>query len=347
MGLFATIGLTSLLVAAAGPQAVPGRPEDVSPPAVGGKPVEVAIGFYVLDFARITPRDESFDATGYLELSWRDPRLALGSVASPKPGARRRVDAARLWTPRIFFENVLEQPKYHSEPVVEADENGVVTSWVIVSGKFSSEMDLRRFPFDRQALTIRIGAFEDEAVMAFSPKRELVLAGEGAFVSDWTIETPAARVDSRPYVPGREPYARYEYRVGVERRSTFYVWRVIVPLTLLAAISWAAFWFEPVGLQPQVSTCMACLIALVAFNFAIDFSLPKVAYLTLIDRHALIGFGFVAAAVVVVTSVHVAVTSDRLRVARSIQRAARWGFPPAYLLAVALNLNLPLAHWLP
>ena len=109
----------------------------------------------------------------------------------------------------------------------------------------------------------------------------------------------------------------------------------MVPLTLLAAVSWAAFWFEPVGLQPQISTCMAALIALVAFNFAVDFALPKVDELTLIDRHALIGFGFVAAAVVVVTLVHVAVTRDRLPVARSIQRVARWAFPPAYVLAVA------------
>ena len=102
----------------------------------------------------------------------------------------------------------------------------------------------------------------------------------------------------------------------------------MVPLTLLAAVSWAAFWFEPVGLQPQISTCMAALIALVAFNFAIDFALPKVAYLTLIDRHALIGFGFVAAAVVVVTLVHVAVTARPLA-GRPVDPARRpLGVPP-------------------
>ena len=91
---------------------------------------------------------------------------------------------------------------------------------------------------------------------------------------------------------------------------------------------------------------MAALSALVAFNFAIDFALPKVAYLTLIDRHALIGFGFVTAAVAVVTLIHVAVSRDRLPLARSIQRVARWAFPPAYSLAIAANLGL-FARWLP
>ena len=86
----------------------------------------------------------------------------------------------------------------------------------------------------------------------------------------------------------------------------------MLPLTLLAIVPWAAFWFEPQALQPQISTCMASLIALVAFNFAVDFALPKLVYLTLIDRHALLGFGFVVASVAVVTAIHLAVIRDRL-----------------------------------
>ncbi len=40
-------------------------------------------------------------------------------------------------------------------------------------------------------------------------------------------------------------------------------------------VAWAAFWFEPTGLQPQISTCTAASISLVAFNFAIDFHCRK------------------------------------------------------------------------
>jgi Neurotransmitter-gated ion-channel ligand binding domain len=333
MGSFAVTGLFLILVTAARPSVHEDGTGELSPPSADGRPVEVAIGFYALDFARVTAREESFDVTGYLELSWRDPRLALPGAEGPNPGTRR-VDAGTIWTPRLLFENALEPPRYHGEPVVEADEHGLVTSWAVLSGKFSAPMDLRRFPFDRQVLRVRIGAFDDESVVRFAVKRELVIVDEEATVSDWTVGSPRARVDVHRYVPGQEAYPRYEYAVGLQRRSTFYIWRVMVPLTLLAAVSWAAFWFEPVGLQPQISTCMAALIALVAFNFAVDFALPKVDELTLIDRHALIGFGFVA------------VTGGRLPVARSIQRVARRAFPPAYALAVSLNLGL-LDRWTP
>src|SRR5829696_3478010 len=133
MGSFAVTGLFLILVTAARPSVHEDGTGALSPPSADGRPVEVAIGFYALDFARVTAREESFDVTGYLELSWHDPRLARPSGGSPKPGTRR-VDAGRIWKPRIFFENALEPPRYHVEPVVEADEHGRVTSWAIVSG---------------------------------------------------------------------------------------------------------------------------------------------------------------------------------------------------------------------
>src|SRR5262249_22570577 len=151
--------------------------------------------------------------------------------------------------------------------------------------------------------------------------------------------------DIHRYVPGQEAYPRYDYRVGLERRAAFYIWRVMVPLTLLGAGSWGGFWVAPVGRPPQISTRMGGPHALGAVPLALPFALPKVAYLTLIDRHALIGFGFVIAAVVAVTLVHVAVTRDRLDVARSIQRVARRTFPVSYGLAVALNLVI-LDRWI-
>jgi hypothetical protein len=309
-------------------------------PSRAGEPMEVSIGFYALDFARVTSRDESFDLTGYLELSWKDARLALPAAerddANRKPW--RRVDASKVWMPRVFFENALEQPRAHADPVVEVSPDGVIFSWSIVSGKFSTAMDLHRFPFDHQRLTVRIGSFDDESVMRLHVKNELVLLGDEAFLTDWTIGAPSARVDSHRYVHGQDLYSRFFYEVDVDRRSTSYVWRVMLPLTLLAIVPWFTFWFDPVQLQPQITTCMASLISLVAFNFAIDFALPKLFYLTLIDRHALVCFAFAVAAVAVVTVIHLAVIRDRMPRALAIQRLARQLYLPAYVCLAFLTL---------
>jgi hypothetical protein len=330
---FATAGLAWFIVAAASVEAGAGPP----PPRVDGKPVQVSFAFTVLDFARITAREESFDLTGYLELSWRDPRLAARArPADPDAG---QPDPRRIWKPRVYFENALEQPRFHGEPVVEFDDDGMVTSWVILSGKFSTEMDLRDFPFDRQALEVRIGNYEDDSLVRFALRDSFARVGPDAFVSDWTIGASTARTDAVSYGTDSDRYARYVYRVVVARRSTFYVWRVMAPLSILAVVTWAVFWFDPVGLQPQISTCMAVLISLVAFHLSNDFAQPRVAYLTLIDRHALIGFSFVCGAVGVVAIIHVAVIRDRLDLARTYQRMARWAYLPAYVLAILLDLS--------
>ena len=307
---------------------------------VDGQPVEVAVGFYAMDFARVTSRDETFDITGYLEMTWHEPALTLPAAAGT-PGRRwRPVNPKTTWVPRFTFENASDQPRFHSDPVVEVDAAGTVTSWVIVSGKFSAPMDLTRFPFDRQVMPVRLTANEDDSVVRFRVKPELVRIGDEAFVTDWSILRPSSRVETHQYVAGQGAFSRFVHVVELKRRPTFYVWRVMVPLTLLAVVSWAAFWFEPVGLQPQISTCMAALISLVAFNFAIDFSLPKVSYLTLIDKHALIGFGFVALSVAAVTTIHVAVSKQDMKTAHAIQRVVRWTFLPAYALAVGVNIGL-------
>src|SRR5262249_2624426 len=180
------------------------RPEDggAAPPVRDGRPVEVTVGLYVLDFARVTAREESFDLTGYFELSWRDPRLVGRAVGKPMPGGVRRVEAGQIWAPRVFFHKALEPPRFHDPPVVEVDAKGVVTSWAIVSGKFSAPLDLRRFPFDCQVLPVRVGAFDDTSVVRFAANRDLLLVTEGAFVSDSTVDRPSARehvpVGTRP-----------------------------------------------------------------------------------------------------------------------------------------------------
>ena len=142
--------------------------------------------------------------------------------------------------PRIFFENAVEQPRLHAGPVIEVDPDSVVWSWAILSVRFSTPMQLERFPFDWQVLSAQIGSFEDESVWKFHVKNELVLVGDDAFLTDWRIVKPAAWVDSHRYVSRQAAYSRFIYEIAVERRATFYVWRVTIPLGLLAVVSWAA-----------------------------------------------------------------------------------------------------------
>lgn len=72
--------------------------------------------------------------------------------------------------------------------------------------------------------------------------------------------------------------------------------------------------------------------------------MPKVGYLTFIDRHALLGLTFVAAIVIEIAAAHHYIASDTPECGRSIQRKCRWLIPVCYLFAVGLEaLDLYLA----
>jgi hypothetical protein len=318
------------LAAPADPTRIVGGPSP--PPTEDGRPVEVGVGFHVVDFGRITAREESFDVTAHLSLRWHDPRLAHGAGADGK-----------IWTPRINFDNAAEAPRPHGDPRVDVDDDGWVTSRSIISGKFSTPLDLRRFPFDAQDLVVRLSLSSDQSKVRFTPRAEEMHMHDDAFVTDWSLRAQTYQVTSRRYHPGGEEYSVVEYLVSVKRRSTFYAWRVLLPLTLLSLIPTLVFWFEPTNLQPQISTCMGTLIAMLAFGYSVDFALPKVAYLTMIDRHAMIGFLCATAATIAVAVVHRSVVDGSIPSALKLQRRLRTLYPAAYLLAVLVNAGLLLA----
>jgi len=323
--------LAAAAVAAVGLSATASA-QPAPPPVDGGGPVEVGVGFHIADFGRITAREETFDVTAHLELHWRDPRLAGGKKAEGK-----------MWTPLIYFDNAAEAPRPHGEPDIDVDDDGRVVYRSNLSCRFSTPLDLRRFPFDEQDLVVRISLADDLTEARFVAIEECMPMHDDAFLTDWSVEAQTYRVGSRRYRTGGTEHATLEYRVRVDRRSTFYAWRVLLPLTLLSLIPALVFWFEPVNLQPQISTCMGTLIAMLAFGYSVDFALPKVAYLTMIDRHAMIGFVSATAATIAVAMVHRRVTRGSVPDALKLQRRLRVAYPAAYAVAVLASFGLLMA----
>jgi hypothetical protein len=95
------------------------------------------------------------------------------------------------------------------------------------------------------------------------------------------------------------------------------------------------FWFEPTNLQPQISTALGILLSLVTFSFAIDFALPKVAYLTYLDKYALTSFCFVLGAIIAIAVIHVVLSRRGVDRALRLQWWLRRLFPAAYILTVS------------
>ncbi len=288
-------------------------------------PLEISVGVVLVDFARINAREESFDIQGYLSLSWRVPSLA--------GKGKRRMFREELWAPNIDFVNALEPVKVQNEAAFHVSDDGLVEERVRFSGKFASPLDLKRFPLDEQHLEVHIEPFErDVGEVVFRVDRARVGRYDGAFLSDWEIGGVHARCTTSRHTSLDQTRARFTLIIDIHRRSTFYIWRVVLPLILLVVASWGVFWVDPAQLQPQISTVVAVLLSIVVFNITIDFALPKVAYFTFIDSHALISYFFMLLSIATVFLTHHRLNRRGVEAARAVQDRARLAFPVSYLI---------------
>jgi hypothetical protein len=335
VALFA-FGSAAAAGAKAQPSATPLEQVDAPEP----RPVELLLRLTIVDFARINNRDETFDVHGYLEVRWKDPRLKRNPTSEqnrPKKAWRRLHASREVWVPRLSFMNSLEETKLVSHSDVFADDDGNMFQGLDFTGKFSTVFNLRRFPFDSQTLPIRIQPTDADV-------RELKLVpapGSGvldvAYLSDWDVRSSAAHAEDFHYRSDGSNYSTFVLETRIGRRSTYYVYRVLLPLTMLVVASWVVFWFDVTQLQPQISTALGILLSAVLFSFGTDFGLPRAPYLTLVDRQVLLTFLFGFFAIASVTWLHVVFMRKGQGVAERYQRRLRALFPLGYLIAMGLT----------
>ena len=72
----------------------------------------------------------------------------------------------------------------------------------------------------------------------------------------------------------------------------YYVYKIILPIIFIWAISWSVFWVRGSQIDAKVNVTIVCLLALIAYNFIIDEDLPKLAYLTFLDSFILLSYFF-------------------------------------------------------
>jgi Neurotransmitter-gated ion-channel ligand binding domain len=314
------------------------------PALPGQRPLEVSLALTIIDFARINIREESFDLHGYLEVTWQDDRLKQAQPASKSVAANpwhRLRPSPLIWTPKLTFANALDEVKIQNPNLFADDMGNMVQSFEFV-GKFAKPLHFRRFPFDTQELQVFVqAAGEDRPAVTLVADDGNCGVLEGAFLPDWDLgETTAWTQESTDRVD-RTAFQTFIIETRIHRRSTFYIYRVLLPLTLLVVASWCVLWFDVTQLQPQISTSLSIMLANVVFSFGVDFGLPRLPYLTMVDRQVLLSFSFAFLMIVSVAFLHLILRRQGQQSSEHYQRRFRVVFPLAYVIAVALTHATP------
>ena len=320
-------------------------------------PVEVHVGFTLLNITDVNEREETIDFDGLMSLTWKDERLAYDPASVGYPPGYTTGDHSQ--PPRLIYQGdfavkeIFEGWKPHFV-LINGIGNRVPTNMSVgiwpdgrVSyqesfyAKVETPMDLRLFPFDRQQLEIFFQTFlyrKDQLVLVPDPN----LAGtweRNKGIDQWSFEDYTQEEKSTMIrLLGGEEYAKSEFvaTLHIKRLPMHFLISIVLPLLILVMLSWTVFWLDEEGTSNRINISFIGILSVVAYYFVIQDRIPHINYLTLIDVFIIITFLILAASVVISIVVDKLNRSGKKETGDRLDFISRWAFPSVYLLSTLI-----------
>lgn len=311
------------------------KSEELKRPSQWGEPTYVKIRIYVIDVDEVNSANQNFSASIYYEARWDNPVLRHNG---PGPVIRRTTD---VWTPRLAIVN--QQQAWAAFPsFVEVSPAGEVALRQKIWGWFSQPLNLRDFPLDKQTLTIHIGAaglLESDVKLIPLEQAEGRQSGIAKRFSLPDFDVIGWKAESRPYSPfeGEVGVPGYIMEIQIQRRPSYFVWKVIFPLCLIVIMSWIPRWLDPKESGTSIGISTTAFLTLVAYLFAITVLLPKVSYLTRMDDFILLSTLLVFVGLIQTVVSTYLVSLGNITQVQRINRLSRVVYPLVLLIVLAIS----------
>ena len=184
--------------------------------------------------------------------------------------------------------------------------------------RIKSDFDLKKFPFDQQELKMEFYPpysidYNDDKnypkpfVTLFQSRSNVYLDIERYkkknYLKEWTVTD--TKVEN--YIKREKTTSNFEKdkivelvedRINVslivKRNINYFIFKIIIPVFLILAISWSVMWIPPNQVESRLTTSIVALLALIAYNFVFNEDIPKLSYLTSLDRYILLSYLFCA-----------------------------------------------------
>jgi hypothetical protein len=302
------------------------------------KPTQVSLGFFLLNLGKINQTEETFEISGLLTTSWIDPRLAFDAK---KTGEKvKRYAPGQIWIPELTIINAAAlQRKSLIQLSVQPD--GAVKCVEFLTVTVSSDFNFRKFPFDSQSAMIiwEPLSFEVQPVrLAANPAAEGISQDSYVSLSEWEILNVHSTFGERKLGSGSVPRATFE--MTLKRRSGFYLFKILLPLSLISIISWTAFWLNPTtSFTSQLNLGITSILAAIMFNLTVTNSLPRVPYTTSMDAFIATCYIFFFISLLAVVYVQVLINKQHPERANRLILRFRWLFPSLFIFVQGLSFT--------
>jgi hypothetical protein len=185
-------------------------------------------------------------------------------------------------------------------------------------GFFRQEFDFKKFPFDKQKLIISVATgirsssdknlikFADTAAVTFITPENGAFLGLNKFknknyLKEWRVLSVDIKsneiIDENFYDKDLKQNIIHNentinLEINIEREFKHYIYKIIVPVFLILCVAWFVLWIPTKHFESRLTTSMVALLSLIAYNFVFADDIPKLQYLTSLDKYILLSYVF-------------------------------------------------------
>lgn len=310
------------------------------------RPVVVTASFELRDINYVDDEAETFEFTGVLKLSWHDPRQAFNPVAEGFPEKMYQGDfqfneVFTGWFPQAVLLN--ESGMYDKHGVVlRVLPDGTLTLRENVNATAKTDLNLRRYPFDKQRLeaVFEVLGFDSKEVVLRThtdAKDTLLNLAETFRMPQWHLTGVSTVIAERRIGVGQETASSiFVVRMDLQRRSFFILRLVVLPVMVMVMLSWSVFWMEKSSLGDRASISFIGILTVVAYQMVLGEILPRISYITLMNGFLNISFFIMCASVIINLRVSLLDRQGRHADADRLDHRCQWIFPVIYFGLILL-----------
>jgi len=258
---------------------------DPATPEAEEQKVRVKVQIFVNSLGKIDSSTETFESDFWVRASYSDPHLA--EAENPESDFRSDWEDLAWFNPRLEVVNSHQLDSITEQKFVD---DGQIIIEHRYRGTLFTDMHLHLFPFDSQLLHIDV-----ESTFFSEQQIELVSHSPSAPLYSMDIDHSEFDID-RAYVERKSntlewveddkaggTFGRYSLIMEVSRKSGFYIRKVGLVYVLSVIIGIVPCFMNPDDIGNRLQITTTAFLTLVAFQFVIADSMPKIGYSTRLD----------------------------------------------------------------
>ena len=246
----------------------------------------------------------------------------------------------------------------NSDAVIDVVEETIdsVNRYYYVNGickaTFPYKADFKQFPYDKQTLNIAIeNTTSNNDNLVYVPDNKNlfinklednnidILNGGQFNISklDFDLSTYVYQTNfGDPNIKGFDKYSRINFSIDVSHDAFDVLQKIALPLLVVLILAYLVFFIPDYEIGTASALTVTALLAAIAFQWTINDSLPKVSYITLIDKIFYVVYFFIFYAMTqTVITFNLSKGSDKLKnFSDRLEWHSRYLFPIAFIICI-------------